>query len=77
MVYQDAKFFIQSYKTSTSRIQPGYTAGAKWTCQSERHFAPRSFLSEAEVYTFRTHQFTANGKKVPTELFTRLSQAKD
>ena len=43
----------------------------------KRHFAPRSFLSEGEVYTFRTHQFTANGKKVPTELFTRLSQAKD
>jgi uncharacterized low-complexity protein len=35
------------------------------------------FLSEGEVYTFRTHQFTANGKKVPNELFTRLSQAKD
>ena len=35
------------------------------------------FLSDGEVYTFRTHQFTANGKKVPNELFTRLSQAKD
>ena len=35
------------------------------------------FLSEGEVYKFRTNQFTSNGKKVPTELFTKLSQAKD
>ncbi|MNM53127.1 hypothetical protein D3C81_642240 [compost metagenome] len=36
-----------------------------------------AFLSEGEVYKFRTNQFTSNGKKVPTELFTKLSQAKD
>ncbi|EJM62797.1 HvfA family oxazolone/thioamide-modified RiPP metallophore [Pseudomonas sp. GM48] len=35
------------------------------------------FLSEGEVYKFRTNQFTSNGKKVPTELYTKLSQAKD
>jgi uncharacterized low-complexity protein len=35
------------------------------------------FLSEGEVYKFRTNQFITNGKKVPTELFTKLSQAKD
>jgi uncharacterized low-complexity protein len=35
------------------------------------------FLSEGEVYKFRTNQYTSNGKKVPTELFTKLSQAKD
>ncbi|NQD95462.1 hypothetical protein HP532_22655 [Pseudomonas sp. CrR25] len=35
------------------------------------------YLSEAEVYKYRSNQYTANGKKVPTELFTRLSQAKD
>lgn len=35
------------------------------------------FLSEGEVYKFRTNQFISNGKKVPTELFTKLSQAKD
>jgi uncharacterized low-complexity protein len=35
------------------------------------------FLSEGEVYKFRTHQFTANGKKVPTELYSELSKAKD
>lgn len=35
------------------------------------------YLSEAEVYTYRTNQFTANGKKVPTELFTKMSKAKD
>jgi hypothetical protein len=29
------------------------------------------------VYKFRTNQYTSNGKKVPTELFTKLSQAKD
>jgi uncharacterized low-complexity protein len=33
------------------------------------------FLSEGEVYKFRTNQFTANGKKVPTELFTKMSKA--
>ncbi|MFY0728879.1 hypothetical protein [Pseudomonas sp. NFX15] len=35
------------------------------------------FLSEGEVYKYRTNQFTTNGKKVPTELYTKLSQAKD
>lgn len=35
------------------------------------------YLSEAEVYTFRSNQYTSNGKKVPTELFTRMSQARD
>ncbi|WP_271407532.1 HvfA family oxazolone/thioamide-modified RiPP metallophore [Pseudomonas sp. Q1-7] len=35
------------------------------------------FLSEGEVYTFRSNQYTSNGKKVPTELFTKMSQAKD
>ena len=34
------------------------------------------YLSEAEVYSFRSNQYTANGKKVPTELFTRLSKAR-
>ncbi|EJM89746.1 HvfA family oxazolone/thioamide-modified RiPP metallophore [Pseudomonas sp. GM67] len=33
------------------------------------------FLSEGEVYKFRTNQFTSNGKKVPTELFTKMSKA--
>lgn len=35
------------------------------------------FLSEGEVYKFRTNQYISNGKKVPTELFTKLSQAKE
>ena len=35
------------------------------------------FLSEGEVYTFRSNQYLANGKPVPTELFTKLSQAKN
>lgn len=35
------------------------------------------FLSEGEVYKYRTNQFTTNGKKVPTELYTKLSQAKN
>lgn len=34
------------------------------------------YLSEAETYTYRSNQYTSNGKKVPTELFTRMSQAK-
>jgi uncharacterized low-complexity protein len=35
------------------------------------------FLSEGEVYKFRSNQYTSNGKKVPTELFTKMSQAKN
>lgn len=35
------------------------------------------FLSEAEVYKFRSEQYRANGKEVPAELFTHMSQAKD
>ena len=35
------------------------------------------YLSEAEVYKFRSNQYTSNGKKVPTELFTQMSQARD
>lgn len=35
------------------------------------------YLSEAEVYRFRSNQYTSNGKKVPTELFTKMSQAHD
>lgn len=35
------------------------------------------FLSEGEVYKFRTNQYVSNGKPVPTELFTKLSQAKN
>jgi uncharacterized low-complexity protein len=35
------------------------------------------YLSEAEVYKYRSNQYTSNGKKVPTELFSRMSQAKD
>ncbi|MEG0859194.1 MAG: hypothetical protein RSD81_04315 [Pseudomonas sp.] len=35
------------------------------------------YLSEGEVYKFRSNQFLANGKPVPTELFTKLSQAKN
>jgi uncharacterized low-complexity protein len=35
------------------------------------------YLSEGEVYKYRTNQYTSNGKKVPTELFTHLSKAQD
>ncbi|MBC3269975.1 hypothetical protein HU765_08555 [Pseudomonas sp. SWRI81] len=35
------------------------------------------FLTEGEVYKFRTNQYTSNGKKVPTELFTRMSKAQN
>ena len=35
------------------------------------------YLSEAEVYKFRSNQYTSNGKPVPTELFSKMSQAKD
>ena len=35
------------------------------------------YLSEAEVYKFRSNQYISNGKKVPTELFTKMSQARD
>ncbi|MBV4552560.1 hypothetical protein HU742_015555 [Pseudomonas sp. SWRI102] len=35
------------------------------------------YLSEAETYKYRTGQYTANGKKVPTELFIHMSKAKE
>ena len=35
------------------------------------------FLSEGEVYKFRSNQYLSNGKKVPTELFTRMSKAQN
>jgi uncharacterized low-complexity protein len=35
------------------------------------------YLSEAETYKYRSNQYTSNGKKVPTELFTRISKAQD
>ncbi|ANC01876.1 EF-hand domain-containing protein [Pseudomonas putida] len=34
------------------------------------------YLSEAETYQFRKHQFDANGKPFPSDLYSRLSQAK-
>ncbi|MDF0731548.1 hypothetical protein P0Y43_12515 [Pseudomonas entomophila] len=34
------------------------------------------YLSEAETYEFRKYQFDANGKPFPTDLYSRLSQAK-
>ncbi|MBT2340791.1 MULTISPECIES: HvfA family oxazolone/thioamide-modified RiPP metallophore [Pseudomonas] len=35
------------------------------------------FLSEGEVYKFRSNQYISNGKKVPAELFTRMSKAQN
>ena len=35
------------------------------------------YLSEAEVYQFRKHQFDANGKPFPSDLYSKLSQAKN
>lgn len=35
------------------------------------------YLSEAEVYQFRKHQFDANGKPFPSDLYSKLSQARD
>ena len=35
------------------------------------------YLSEGEVYQFRKNQFDANGKPFPTDLYSKLSQAKD
>jgi len=34
------------------------------------------YLSEAEVYQFRKHQFDANGKPFPSDLYSKLSQAR-
>ncbi len=34
------------------------------------------YLSKAEVHKFRTNQYTSNGKNVPAELFTKMSEAK-
>ncbi|MFD2644971.1 HvfA family oxazolone/thioamide-modified RiPP metallophore [Pseudomonas japonica] len=35
------------------------------------------FLSEGEVYQFRKHQFDANGKPFPSDLYSKLSQARN
>jgi len=35
------------------------------------------YLSEGEVYQFRKHQFDANGKPFPSDLYSKLSQAKN
>lgn len=35
------------------------------------------FLSEGEVYQFRKNQFDANGKPFPSDLYSKLSQAKN
>ena len=35
------------------------------------------FLSEGEVYQFRKNQFDTNGKPFPSDLYSRLSQAKN
>lgn len=35
------------------------------------------YLSEGEVYQFRKGQFDANGKPFPTDLYSKLSQAKN
>lgn len=35
------------------------------------------YLSEAEVYQFRKHQFDSNGKPFPSDLYSKLSQAKN
>lgn len=35
------------------------------------------YLSEAEVYQFRKNQFDSNGKPFPSDLYSKLSQAKN
>ncbi|WP_447752548.1 HvfA family oxazolone/thioamide-modified RiPP metallophore [Pseudomonas nicosulfuronedens] len=35
------------------------------------------YLSEAEVYQFRKNQFDANGKPFPSDLYSKLSQARN
>lgn len=35
------------------------------------------YLSEGEVYQFRKHQFDANGNPFPSDLYSKLSQAKN
>ena len=44
---------------------------------SEMCIRDSGFLSEGEVYRFRSNQYLSNGKPVPTELFTKLSQFKN
>lgn len=35
------------------------------------------YLSEAEVFQFRKHQFDSNGKPFPSDLYSKLSQARN
>ncbi|MFJ4444987.1 hypothetical protein ACIPZ8_23225 [Pseudomonas sp. NPDC089422] len=49
-------------------------AGAEFDAIDANH---DGYLSEAEVYQFRKHQFDANGNPFPTDLYSKLSQAKN
>lgn len=53
-------------------VAPG--AGAEFDAIDANH---DGYLSEAEVYQFRKHQFDANGNPFPTDLYSKLSQAKN
>jgi uncharacterized low-complexity protein len=49
-------------------------AGAEFDAIDGNH---DGYLSEAEVYQFRKNQFDTNGKPFPSDLYSKLSQAKN
>jgi len=49
-------------------------AGAEFDAIDANH---DGYLSEAEVYQFRKNQFDSNGKPFPSDLYSKLSQAKN
>ncbi|WP_152220922.1 hypothetical protein [Pseudomonas sp. SCB32] len=49
-------------------------AGAEFDAIDANH---DGYLSEGEVYQFRKHQFDANGKPFPSDLYSKLSQARN
>lgn len=49
-------------------------AGAEFDAIDANH---DGYLSEAEVYQFRKNQFDANGKPFPSDLYSKLSQARN
>ncbi|BBH45878.1 hypothetical protein [Pseudomonas sp. KU43P] len=59
-------------RTELLAVAPG--ANAEFDAIDADH---DGYLSEAEVYQFRKHQFDANGKPFPSDLYSKLSQARN
>ncbi|MEN4827842.1 MULTISPECIES: hypothetical protein [unclassified Pseudomonas] len=68
----DADHDGQVSRAELLAVAPG--ANAEFDAIDANH---DGYLSEAEVYQFRKHQFDANGKPFPSDLYSKLSQARN